>query len=265
MKYSLTRRIRGFIITILLLCVALVALLQITRIDIDEVQNAQQLEERIVERQKEIQNICIIFLVFIFIVGVVFFFNVSGFQSRSLTDLRHLLQEIARGNYNLAIDTDVFEERNDAAVQELIELTAKAVSTVSHFDQAKKEKIVEHLGRIQAMLKLTENGYIILTFEGQIKFISDNVIDVFPVLSTEVNVRESNFPPEVDNTVIRYINDLLRDRGKAEPQQYFIPALKRHITLRSAVVRDTGGIPIGAVVGLYNIEKRKGGKEHDDS
>jgi|GEM_PF-1452566 len=266
MKYSLSRRVRGYIVTILLLCVFQLVLLQVTRLDVSGQTDAKLLQQQIVERQRQVQNISLIFFVFLFIVGVVFFFSVPGTQYRSLSDLRHLLHEISRGNYSLDVNLDVFEERNDPPVQELLETTGKMLSTMRHFDQIKKEKIVEHLGRIQAMLKLCENGYIIITLEGQIKFVSDNVTELFPVLTADQNVLESNYPPEVENSIIKYIHGILRDRAKAEAQQYFVPALKRHITLKSVLVRDTGGLPIGAVIGLYNIvEKKKSGKDAEEA
>ncbi len=269
MKYFITRKIRYFIIVLLLLAAAQAMVMWLTMMTHDKamqsINDANMLKERAELMRKDIANILWIFLFLYFLVAIVFFFYVPVFLHRGFSDVIKLLKEITRGNYNLDIDETELSQRNDEDVMELIVQIKKMLNSVIHFDQAKKEKIIEHMNRILSLLKLAENGFIILDIDGDIKFLSDNLNDVFPLLAENLNIFDSSFQPEVNNSIVKYGLPILQNRSAHAPQQYFIPSLKRHITLKSSMVRDAGGMPIGVVIGVFNIDRKKGGKDTEES
>ena len=61
----------------------------------------------------------------------------------------------------------------------------------------------------------------------------------------------------------KYTLNILDSHTKQEPQQFFVPALKRHIVLNSAMIRDAAGQATGAIIALTNMEKRKQTKEDE--
>ncbi len=270
MKYFITRKIRYFIILLLLLTAAQGVVIWFTMAThkgaMGSMDDATMLRERAELMKKDIGNILWIFLFLQFLVAIIFFFYVPVFLHRGFTDVNKLLKEITRGNYNLDIDETELSGRNDEDVMELILQVKKMLNSVVHFDQAKKEKIIEHMNRILSILKLSENGFIVIDIDGDIKFLSDNLNDVFPLLAENLNLFDSSFQPEVNNSIVKYALPILQNRSVQPSQQYFIPSLKRHITLKSSMVRDVGGMPIGVVLGVFNIDRKKGekGKDSDE-
>ncbi len=269
MKYFITRKIRYFIVVLLLLAAAQGMVMWLTLSThsdaMKKLNDTNMLRERAQLMKKDIGNILWIFLFLYFLIAIVFFFYIPVFLHRGFTDVTKLLKEITRGNYNLDIDESELAQRNDEDVMELIVQVRKMLNSVIHFDQAKKEKIIEHMNRILSLLKLAENGFIILDIDGDIKFLSDNLNDIFPLLAENLNIFDSSFQPEVQNSIVKYTLPILQGRSAHGPQQYFIPSLKRHITLKSSIVRDAGGMPIGVVLGIFNIDRKKGGKDADES
>jgi signal transduction histidine kinase len=125
------------------------------------------------------------------------------------------------------------------------------------FDKLKKDKIVEHHNRILAILNLTDDGFLALDMKGNILYINDIVTEYFPSISEHQNMIDSNFPPEVENNIKKYILHILKSKTKQQPQQFFRPSLKKHITLNSAVIRDANGQPAGIVISLTNLGSKK--------
>ncbi|MDA3813616.1 MAG: PAS domain S-box protein, partial [Candidatus Cloacimonetes bacterium] len=120
-----------------------------------------------------------------------------------------------------------------------------------------------HNNRIVSILNLTDDGFMIIDIKGNFVFINEKVTNTFPALSDKSNIIEENFPPEIENNIKKYALNILNSHTKQESQQFFVPSLKRHIVLNSAMIRDAAGQPTGAIIALTNIEKRKQTKEDD--
>ena len=135
------------------------------------------------------------------------------------------------------------------------------------FDLLKKEKIVEHHNRIQAILNLAEDGFLILDSKGAIVYINDLLLNVFPPFQEKKSIIDSNFNPEIENNIKKYAISVIKSGSKQPSQNNFFPSLKKHITLKSAVVRNSFGVVCGAVIALSNLpksdEKRKDDKKQE--
>ena len=137
------------------------------------------------------------------------------------------------------------------------------LKSILTFDKLKKEKIVEHHNRIVALLNLTDDGFMIVDIKGNFVYLNEKVTTTFPALSEKTNIIDTNFPPEIENNIKKYTINILKSRTKQEPQQFFVPSMKHHIILNSAMVRDSTGQPTGAIISLTNIKKRKLNKEEE--
>jgi hypothetical protein len=178
-------------------------------------------------------------------------------MNRGIMDVRKIITDISRGRYNIEFKLFEYDYRKDEQVSELLAATKAMLTAIQQIDKAKKEKIVEHLSRINAMLRLAENGFIILSIDGHIRFINDVVGENFPQLIEGTNMLGRSFPPEIENSIKRYAIQVFKTHNRIESQQFFLPSLKRQLQLRSQVVKDEQGRMVGIVLGLYNLEKKQ--------
>ena len=210
-----------------------------------------------VSLKMDIQNTIYITLFLQFILVIILFFYIPVFLHKAFSEIHQILTDITRGNYSIDINIGDFETRVDKEFLAVILSIKDMLKAFLAFDNLKKEKIVEHHNRIILILNLTENGFIILDLNGNIVYINDKVTDVFTSISEKTNMLETNFPPEVENNLKKYIVTILKSQTKQQYQQFFIPSLKRHIGLKSAIVRGHDGEVKGAVVAISNLEKKK--------
>jgi signal transduction histidine kinase len=202
------------------------------------------------------------FLFFVLIATAYFYLPVH--LKRSLGDISMILRDIQEGNYGVEIDLSEKKKMLDKSVFQIILQLYEVKSIVSKFDALKKKKIVEHYNRIVSLLRVVSEGVLILDAAGEIVFANDIVLETFPALEKNTNMLKNSYPPEIENNVKKLAQTSLQKKRRQEAQQCFIPNLKRHITLDSALVRDDAGDVIGVVLVMHNLEKRKTEKKEKD-
>lgn len=211
-----------------------------------------------------IQNAVYITIFLQFILLLILFFYVPVFMRQSFTEIHNVLKEIAKGRYNLEIDMDYFQKTKDKEVYKLLVSIQKMLQAVFTFDKLKKAKIVEHHNRINAILKLTQKGFIVLDIKGNIVYMNELVAETIPSIIEKSNLVETNFPPVLENNLKKYVINVLEKKSKQDPVQFFMADLKRHITLDSAIVRDDEGKACGAVISVANLQADKKQKKQKD-
>ncbi|MDP8200787.1 MAG: hypothetical protein P9M11_01445 [Candidatus Tenebribacter burtonii] len=211
----------------------------------------------------DVQNTIFIGLFIQFILTLSIIFYVPIFLHKAFSEIHTIIKDITQGVYTIDIDLDSYETTIDKEFYVIISLLKDMLKSILTFDKLKKEKIVEHHNRIVSILNLTDNGFIIVDIKGNFVYMNEKVTDTFPALSDKTNIIETNFPPEIENNIKKYTLKILNSRTKQEQQQFFVPSLKRHIILNSAMIRDVAGQPIGAIIALTNLEKRKQNKEDE--
>ncbi|MCK4694876.1 MAG: PAS domain-containing protein [Candidatus Cloacimonetes bacterium] len=216
-----------------------------------------------IQMKLDIQNTIFITVFIQFIIALIVIFYIPVFLHKAFSEIQNILKDISQGIYNIDIDLDNFKTTLDKEFYAVMLSLQEMLKSVLNFDKLKKDKIVEHHNRIVAILNLTEDGFITLDMKGNISYINDKVVEVFPAINEKTNMIDTNFPPEIENNIKKYTLNILKTQTKQEPQQFFVPTLKRHIVLNSAIIRDSNGQPAGVIISFTNLEKKKQQKEDE--
>ena len=211
----------------------------------------------------DVQNSIFIGLFIQFLLTLIIIFYVPIFLHKAFTEIHNIIKDITQGIYTIDIDLDVYKTTIDKQFFAILSQLKDMAISVATFDKLKKEKILEHHNRIVSILNVTDDGFMIIDIKGNFVYMNEKVTETFPALSDKSNIIEANFPPEIENNIKKYTLNILDSHTKQEPQQFFVPALKRHIVLNSAMIRDAAGQPTGAIIALTNMEKRKQTKEEE--
>jgi signal transduction histidine kinase len=199
--------------------------------------------------------------------GIIIFSYIPLFLQKAFMEIHQILKDLSQGIYNLDLDLEEYKKTADKEFYAVIEVLVETVKSIEKFDLLKKEKIVEHHNRIQAILNLAEDGFLILDSKGAIVYINDLLLNVFPPFQEKKSIIDSNFNPEIENNIKKYAISVIKSGSKQPSQNNFFPSLKKHITLKSAVVRNSFGVVCGAVIALSNLpksdEKRKDDKKQE--
>ena len=247
MKLSFTAKIR--LIIILLFIISLIQgiiIFQLTANFTDTIQ-----------LKLDIQNTVYIALFLQLVLVLILIFYIPIFLNKAFSGIHQVLKEISKGTYSIDIDLENYERKLDKEFYAVISSIKRMLESILKFDLLKKEKIIEHHNRITALLNLTEDGFIILDIKGNIVYINDIITEIFPSISEKVNMIDSKFPPEIENNIRKYIVNVLKNRTKSDAQQFFVPTLKKHIFLNSAIIRDVRGEAKGVVIALTNLDRKK--------
>ena len=205
---------------------------------------------------REIRTILFIFLLAqIFLVIIVISF-LPKYIRKMLDGVETIINEVSRGSYNQSIDLDEYSKNYDKELVDVVESIKKMLTIIIKFDGLKKEKIQEQRSRIIALLNMTENGFMIYNQKGDIVYTNHLIKEHFPTMTEDINILETNFGLEIDNNLKNYISGIVKTQSKAMQKQFYMASMKRHITLRNELVRDANGNFIGAVIGVYNLEKK---------
>jgi len=211
----------------------------------------------------DVQNTIFIGIFVQFILTLIIIIYVPVFLNKAFTEINNIIKDISQGVYSIDIDLDNLETTTDKEIFAVISLLKDMLKSILTFDKLKKEKIIEHHNRIVSILNLTDDGFVIVDIKGNFIYMNEKVTNTFPALNDKSNIIEANFPPEIENNIKKYTLNILNSHTKQEPQQFFVPILKRHIILNSAMIRNAAGQPIGAIIALTNLEKRKQNKEEE--
>ncbi len=211
----------------------------------------------------DVQNTIFIGIFVQFILTLIIVIYVPVFLNKAFNEINNIIKDISQGVYSIDIDLDNLETTTDKEIFAVISLLKDMLKSILTFDKLKKEKIIEHHNRIVSILNLTDDGFVIVDIKGNFIYMNEKVTNTFPALNDKSNIIEANFPPEIENNIKKYTLNILNSQTKQEPQQFFVPILKRHIILNSAMIRNAAGQPIGAIIALTNLEKRKQNKEEE--
>ncbi|MDP8268670.1 MAG: PAS domain S-box protein [Candidatus Tenebribacter davisii] len=211
----------------------------------------------------DLQNTIFISLFIQFILALTIIFYTPVFLHKAFTEIHNIIKDITQGIYTIDIDPDNNKTTIGKEFLIVISLLKDMLKSILNFDTLKKEKIVEHHNRIVSILNLTDDGFAIVDIKGNFVYMNEKVTETFPALHDKSNIIETNFPPEIENNIKKYTLNILKSRTKQEPQQFFVPSLKRHVILNSALIRDASGQPTGAIIAIKNLEKRKQTKEEE--
>lgn len=224
----------------------------------------QESELNLIPLQHEnIRNTIYISLFLFFVIAVTVYFYIPIYLKRSLGSIKAVLRDIQQGVYDNEIDLAEMKEFLDPIVYDLLIQVNEMKETINTFDNLKKEKIYEHHNRLQTVFRLIQEGGLIIDLKGRIVFINDNLREAFPQLEEDDNMLEKSYPPEIENNLKKLINASFQEKKRLDAVQCFIPNLKRHITIDSALVRDQGGEITGLVVIIHNLEKKKSEKKQE--
>lgn len=211
----------------------------------------------------DVQNTIFIGLFIQFLLALAIIFYVPVFLHRAFSEIHNIIKDITQGIYTIDIDLDSYKTTIDKEFFVVISLIKDMLKSILTFDKLKKEKIIEHHNRIVSILNLTDDGFMIVDIKGNFVYMNEKVTNTFPALSDKTNIIETNFPPEIENNIKKYTLNILNSQTKQEPQQFYVPSMKRHIVLNSAMIRNAAGQPTGAIIALTNLEKRKQHKEEE--
>lgn len=202
-----------------------------------------------------------ILITFLFVHVVVLLLVASYIKvtmKRALSPVKSIIKDIEHGDFKKNINSKSYQNRYDPEIVELIEDLEKMLSRINNFDEMKKAKIAEQKHRLLALLKLTENGFVILDHKGNILYISSKIEEYFPVLKTECNISEINPKYEVDANIKQYISNILKTKsGLTLQKSYFMKELRIHIEIENQIVRDVEGNITGLVICIKNLNKHE--------
>jgi len=217
----------------------------------------------LIQMRIDIQNTIFITIFVQFILALILIFYIPVFLHKAFLEIHNIIKDISQGIYNIDIDTDNFKRSLDKEFYTVMLSLKDMLRSILSFDKLKKDKIVEHHNRIVSLLNLTDDGFIIMDMKANIAYINDKILEAFPALSEKTNMIETNFPPEIENNIKKYVLNILKSKTKQESQQFFVPSMKRHIALNSAIIRDSNGFPTGVIVSFKNLDKKKQEKQKE--
>jgi len=218
------------------------------------------------DRRIDLQNTIYIASFIQIVFAIIIFSYIPLFLQKAFTEMHQILKDLSQGIYNLDLDLAEYEKTSDKEFFAMISVMIETVKSIAKFDSLKKDKIVEHHNRIQAILNLTQDGFFVFDNKGSIVYANDVLLDVFPSFQEKNSIVDSNFNPEIENNIKKYALSVIKHGSKQPTQKNFFPSLKKHITLSSAIVRNSSGNVCGAVIALLNMPKKDDKKqEHEEN
>jgi signal transduction histidine kinase len=222
-------------------------------------------EKSLIVIKSEVLKIMATFLFIQFAIIIISISYLPNYLRKLMGGVRSIINEISQGSYNYDIDLEAQKKLYDKEVYEVIEAAKKMLEIILKFDSLKKEKIQEQRGRIVALLNLTENGFIVVNRKGEIVYINYLISEHFPTIKEHVNIIETNFGLEIDNNIKKFITAVIKNQSKFPPKQFYMSSMKRHIKVKSELVRDDDGEFIGTVIGIFNLSSKTADQDKEKS
>ncbi|NLN36160.1 MAG: hypothetical protein GX157_09265 [Candidatus Cloacimonetes bacterium] len=197
----------------------------------------------------DIQSIMIVFLFGTFIYVVVIYNYLPFRLRRAIKRVEDLIDEISNGNYQIDIDSSIYE--HDSDFEELIYALQKMLEIIIRFDSAKADKIYEHHQHINQLINLLPQVVMIVNINGDLVYINDVFRKRFPNISEVGNLNEVIVKDDFDNKIFSHIAESLRYGNniyddKVEPEGSAKSAL-----IKGSIIRNRKG---GASGGVYTVE-----------
>lgn len=244
MKLRFTSKIRIFIL--LIFSISLISSLSLFYI-----LNNQNISISI---KNDAYNI-LFFSLFFKLILIAFLFSViNKYLKKDLFPIKQIIDEITKGNYNFKLEESYYI---DNEIDSLMTKMQKMIESILFFDNLKKEKIVEHRNRVISMLNISDSGFMIFNIKGNIMYVSDIVRVVFPAIEENTNIFNVNYNQEIESTIKKVVIQIMKTGQKAESQSHYFHSMKRHLTIKSSLIRDSRGIPIGFALAINNLSSYK--------
>ncbi|MCB5250994.1 MAG: hypothetical protein RBS16_06730 [Candidatus Cloacimonadales bacterium] len=240
MKFGFSSKIRMFILIVL-------AISLISNLALLAVISSHNIDEPL---KNDLSNIIWGSLIIIFAASLYFLAKVENMLAKALAAVKYLIGEISKGNYN--VRTDIIVDK-DPVISKVFDSAIKMQEIIIHYDNLKKEKIIENRNRILSMINLSEDGFIILGIRGNIIFLSDNIKRTFKNIEENIDLVNTYFQPDFELSIKKHLLGVLKSHTNLDAQAYYISSLKRHINVKSSIIRDSKGIPIGIVACVSNL------------
>ncbi len=240
-KDSFTSRLRIFLALFMLLIIVEAGLIISTA----------NSSSNIIQLTNDIQNLVYIFLFLIFLFTVMLFFYIPLLLHRKLKEIHYLLREITEGNYHPEIDLKKFDQ--DKEFLEFVVAIRKMLQVVVKFDQLKAEKITEHNNRILGLLNLASNGFMIIAESGDVIYANDLIKNNYVEFKANQNFFDDIFSSDIETSIKPYVIEILRSGSKGKDLVIHSEIKNLEISVKSYIVRDEAGEPMGTVVALYGL------------
>ncbi len=204
----------------------------------------------------DIQSIMVVFLFVIFIYITVIFNYLPYRLSRAVKRVVELIDEISNGNYQIDLDTSLFEHDKD--FQELIFSLQKMLEIITRFDSVKADKIYEHHQRISQLINLLPDLVMIATVNGDIVYINDIFRKQFPGISETSNLNEVIQKDDFYAQIFDSITESLRYGKNVYDERIEPEGSARTALIKGSIIRNRKGIASGGVftVELIGAEKQ---------
>ena len=198
-----------------------------------------------------------------FVIAVTAYFFLPVHLKRSLSDVSAVIDDFKQTVFDTELDLEDKKKTVDNEIYILLRKLMEVQREIKKNSTGRKDKVFEHYSRIMVLLRLVPEGVLIADMKGNIIFINDVLSDAFPLLEAETNILTKSYPPEIENNFKKTVLNSLKQKKRLEPLQCFIPNLKRHVTIDSAMVRKKDGEVNGIVLVVQNMEKRKAERKQD--
>jgi signal transduction histidine kinase len=197
----------------------------------------------------DIQSIMIVFLFGIFIYLVVIYNYLPFRLHRAVKRVEDLINEISNGNYQIDIDSSIYE--HDSDFEELIYALQKMLEIIIRFDSAKADKIYEHHQRINQLINLLPQVVMIVNINGDLVYINDVFRKRFPHISDVGNLNEVIMKDDFDNQIFTMITESLRFGNNIYDESVNSKGSAKIALIKGSIIRNRKG---GASGGVYTVE-----------
>lgn len=167
---------------------------------------------------------------------------------KSLNALESIIFEISRGNYSQEIDLDLLRQNVEGEFHHFAESIAKMLSIVSRFDALKKDKIQLQRNRLLAMLAISEAGFLVVGFNGEVLYMNEKAGGFFPGLEEGANLLGKHYSPDVENSLKLYLDPVFRTGKSPSTQIFTLESIPAPLAVRALVVKDGQSVPREVVV-----------------
>jgi signal transduction histidine kinase len=197
----------------------------------------------------DIQSIMIVFMFMIFVYIVVIFNYLPYRLNRAIKRVEDLIDEISNGNYQIDIDSSLFEHDRD--FENLIYALQKMLDIIIRFDAAKADKIYEHHQRISQLINLLPQIVIVVNINGDLVYINDVFRARYPNISDVGNLNEVIIKDEFNAGIIQVIIESLRYGNNIYDARIEPEGSEQSAVIKGSIVRNRKGIASG---GVYTVE-----------
>lgn len=193
----------------------------------------------------DMQSIITIFVFLIFVYLVVMYNYIPFRTHRAIKELHSIVDQISNGNYNIDIDSSMYDQDKD--IQDLILSLQKMLVIINRFDQVKADKIFEHHQRIQQLINLIPDYIIITSINGDLIYCNEAFRKEYPAINEMSNLNELIFKDDFNRRLFDTVLEALRYGNNLYDSRIAAADGSRCLVVNGSIVRNRTGISSGAV------------------